>query len=228
MMIDPQRSSLIAAAAGAGTLLIGGRALAQTPPACTVTPQQTEGPYFVDAKLQRSDIRADVGSGTSGGAPRPGVPLAMSLRLVSVAGSNCTPLAGALVDVWHCDAAGVYSGVAGNSGNFLRGHQLSDAEGRVRLMTIYPGWYPGRAVHVHFKVRGKSAAGRAYEFTSQLYFDEQANDKVFATAPYSRAGGRVRNEQDGGFRAGGGRLMLRLSPAGEGFAGSFDIGVRSV
>lgn len=210
------------AAAGAGSLLLGGRALAQTAPACTVTPQQTEGPFFVDARLQRSDIRADAG----GGAPRPGVPLALALRLVSVEGSRCLPLAGAVVDVWHCDAAGVYSGVAGNGGNFLRGHQVSDAEGRVRFMSIYPGWYPGRAVHVHFKVRGRSAAGRGYEFTSQLYFDEQANDKVFAMAPYSKAGGRRRNEQDGGFRAGGGRLMVRLSPAGDGFAGSFDIGVR--
>jgi protocatechuate 3,4-dioxygenase beta subunit len=224
MAIDQQRRSLMvaAAAAGAGGLLHSSRVLAQAAPACTVTPQQTEGPYFVDAKLQRSDIRADAG----GGAPRPGVPLAMSLRLVSVDGSRCVPLAGAVVDVWHCDAAGVYSGVAGNSGNFLRGHQLSDAEGRVRFMTIYPGWYPGRAVHVHFKVRGRSGTGRGYEITSQLYFDEQANDKVFAMAPYSRAGGRVRNERDGGFRAGGGRLMLRLSSAGEGFAGSFDIGVR--
>lgn len=220
---DFRRRSLIAAAAGTGGLLLAGRVPAQGAPACTVTPQQTEGPYFVDAKLQRSDIRANAG----GGAPRPGVPLAMSLRLVSVDGSRCTPLAGALVDVWHCDAAGVYSGVAGHSGNFLRGHQLSDAEGRVRFMTIYPGWYPGRAVHVHFKVRGRPAAGRGYEFTSQLYFDEQANDRVFAMAPYSRSSGRVRNEQDGGFRSGAGRLMLRLSPAGEGFAGSFDIGVRT-
>ena len=226
MAVDQQRRSLIAAAAaGAGGLLLSNRALAQTPPACTVTPQQTEGPYFVDAKLQRSDIRAESGGNA---APRPGVPLAMALRLVSVAGSNCTPLAGAVVDVWHCDAAGVYSGVAGHSGNFLRGHQLSDAEGRVRFMTIYPGWYPGRAVHVHFKVRGKSAVGRGYEFTSQLYFDEQANDRVFAMTPYARSGGRVRNEQDGGFRSGGGRLMVKLSPDGSGYAGSFDIGVRGV
>jgi protocatechuate 3,4-dioxygenase beta subunit len=221
---DPSRRRSLGLLGAAGLLAVTGRAPAQeAAPACTVTPQQTEGPFFLDTKLQRSDLRAEAGGGA-----RPGVPLVLSLRLLSVAGSRCAPLAGAAVDIWHCDASGVYSGVDGNKGTFLRGYQVSDAQGRVRFTTIYPGWYPGRAVHVHFKLRGKSPAGQGYEFTSQLYFDEALNDKVFAVAPYARAGGRMRNEQDGGFRSGGSRLMLALAPAAQGYTGSFDIGVGAV
>src|SRR5690606_10467298 len=102
---------------------------------CTVTPAQTEGPYFVERALERSDIRAD----PEGGAVKPGVPLALALRVMAVSGKGCEPLAGALVDVWHCDAQGAYSGVGGNRERFLRGYQVSDAQGRVRFMTIYPG-----------------------------------------------------------------------------------------
>jgi len=223
---DINRRRSLALMGAAGVLSLASRAFAQIQaPACTVTPQQTEGPFFVDTRLQRSDIRADPGS-----PAKPGVPLALSLRVLSVTNSGCTPLAGALVDVWHCDAAGVYSGVDGNAGRFLRGQQLSDRDGRVRFMSIYPGWYPGRAVHVHFKLRGSPAAnagGRGYEFTSQLYFDGGINDKVLAAAPYARAGSRTRNESDSGFRAGGSRLLLALTPSGAGYAGTFDIGLRS-
>jgi len=146
------------------------------PPACVLTPEQTEGPYFTDVQLNRSDIRTD----PADGSVRAGVPLMLTLRVSSVGGTGCAPLAGAIVDIWHCDAAGVYSDVAEAVGKrFLRGYQVTDANGGVRFATIYPGWYSGRAVHIHFKVRAKARSGRKYEFSSQLYFDDSVTDRVF-------------------------------------------------
>ena len=227
--MDERRRRALVWLGGAGALILDGRASAQGKaplPACVVTPQQTEGPYFVDNRLQRADIRAE-----PGGAARPGVPLALSLRVMNVSANACAPLAGAMVDIWHCDAQGAYSGVDGGRTAFLRGYQVSDAEGRVRFMTIYPGWYPGRAVHIHFKVRGSAspgaAAGRGFEFTSQWYFDEALNERVLAAGAYVRSGARVRNERDGSFRSGGERLMLSAAQSGQGYAATFDIGVRT-
>src|SRR5687767_9142353 len=130
---------------------------------CVVSPQQTEGPYFVDERLLRSDVRSDPATGTvKAGAP---LDLALSIAQVTAAGA-CAPLAGALVDIWQCDAMGAYSDARDQSFNttgqkFLRGYQVTDADGRVRFTTIYPGWYPGRAVHIHFKVRTTPGAAQA-------------------------------------------------------------------
>ena len=124
-------------------------------PACVVVPQQTEGPYFVDEKLLRSDIRAD----SSTGAVKAGAPLALAIKVSQVTpDGGCAPLPGAQVDFWQCDAMGAYSDVTDKlfdtkGQKFLRGHQITDAAGGVKFVTIYPGWYPGRAVHIHFKVR---------------------------------------------------------------------------
>src|SRR4030095_2511853 len=116
--------------------------------ACVATPEQTEGPFFVDTRQERSDVRSD----PAGGAQRAGPALALDLAVSRSGAAGCAPLAGAIVDIWHCDADGVYSGTRGSE-RFLRGYQVSDANGRVRFVTIYPGWYSGRAVHIHFKVR---------------------------------------------------------------------------
>lgn len=197
-------------------------------PACILTPAQTEGPYFVDERLNRSDIRSD----PSAGRLTAGVPLTLGLHVSAVTAGECKPLAGAMVDIWHCDATGAYSDVNDGDGNtagkkFLRGYQVTDRDGNVRFTTIYPGWYPGRAVHVHFKVRVPSASGRDAEFTSQLYFDDAVTDRVYAGEPYARrARNRTRNEQDGIFRHGGKQLLLRPVEQGEGYAASFDIGIR--
>ena len=90
------------------------------------------------------------------------MPLTLTVALSQVAASGaCTPLANALVDMWHCDALGVYSDVSSQNTlgqRFLRGYQVSDANGQVQFLTIYPGWYAGRAVHIHFKVRTEPAA----------------------------------------------------------------------
>jgi protocatechuate 3,4-dioxygenase beta subunit len=203
--------------------------VSQIVPGCVVTPDQTEGPYFVDQQLNRSDIRVD----PTTGVVKAGVPLALTLRLVRVSAGTCAPLAGALVDVWHCDAGGVYSDVRDRrvdteGQKFLRGYQVSDASGGVRFETIYPGWYRGRAVHVHFKVRTTPAAQRGLEFTSQLYFDESVTDAVHALPPYNSKGRRdVLNAADGIYRDGGRLLTLPLVATGRGYAASFDIGVEA-
>jgi len=207
-----------------GAVLAGGRVFAQTgggTPACVVRPQQTEGPYFVDEKLNRTDIRTDPGSGET----RPGVFLALAFNVSRMSAGACAPLAGALVDVWHCDALGVYSDVRDPGGSteghkFLRGYQTTDGSGLARFTTIYPGWYPGRTVHIHFKVR--PAAGR--EFTSQIYFDESVTDRVHAQEPYARRGQRrLRNEGDGLYRQGGRELTVAPTPSGPGYAATLDL-----
>src|SRR5207237_8832048 len=159
-------------------------------PSCVVRPALTEGPYFVDEKLNRSDIRAD----PSTNAVKPGTPLVLTFLVSKVSGSACTALANATVDVWHCDALGVYSdatdpGFGSTKGTkFLRGYQTTDANGGAKFTTIWPGWYQGRATHVHFKIRTTSATGQSSDFTSQLFFAEALNDQIFAQAPYSQKG----------------------------------------
>jgi protocatechuate 3,4-dioxygenase beta subunit len=198
-------------------------------PSCVVRPEQTEGPYFVDARLDRSDIRSDPISG----AVKAGAPLELALVVSRIgSGGACAPLAGARVDLWQCDAAGVYSGVRDpqfdTSGQqFLRGYQLTDATGTARFTTIYPGWYRGRTVHLHFKVRTEPSAARGYEFTSQLYFDDAVTDRVHASEPYRSQGqGRVRNEGDGIFRRNGSQLMLAVAEEAQGYAGTFHLGLQ--
>jgi protocatechuate 3,4-dioxygenase beta subunit len=197
-------------------------------PACTVRPQQTAGPYFVDEGLNRSDIRSD----PSSSAVKPGVPLKLEFQVSQVVGQTCVPLAGAIVDVWHCDANGVYSDVSDRRFNtlgqkFLRGSQVTNANGAVEFLTIYPGWYPGRTVHIHFKIRtAAQSAGQGYEFTSQLYFDDALSDRIHTQAPYSTSGQRnTQNQNDGIFQRGGERLMLPVAQDGEGYTGRFDIGL---
>jgi protocatechuate 3,4-dioxygenase beta subunit len=151
---------------------------------CVVRPALTEGPYFVDERLNRSDIRTD----PADGSVRPGVPLRLTFRVTRSSGSTCAALPGVFVDVWHCDALGTYSDVQGASGRkFLRGYQVTDASGAAQFTTIFPGWYSGRAIHLHFKIR-TSLAGGGYEFTSQLFFDESVTASVLAQSPYSTKG----------------------------------------
>jgi protocatechuate 3,4-dioxygenase beta subunit len=230
---SPARRHLLGAAGGAAMLLVSGASRAQgaradvPAPACVLTPAQTEGPYFVDERLQRSDIRVDPGDGST----RPGALLALTLRVASVDGSGCVPLAGAIVDLWHCDAKGVYSDAndmrfSTRGSKFLRGYQVTDAQGRVRFTTIYPGAYPGRAVHIHFKVRAQ-ARSAPRDFTSQLYFDDALTDRVHARDPYAGAGERrTRNDRDALYRQGGAALQLVLVETTEGYAATYDVGVR--
>jgi len=194
---------------------------------CVVAPEQTEGPYFVDEKLNRSDVRSD----PSDGKVKEGVPLRLVIRVFRTDRATCVPLAGAVVDVWQCDALGVYSDVRDTNGffdtrgqKFLRGYQATSGAGVAEFLTIYPGWYQGRTVHIHFKVRTDPSSPQGYEFTSQLYFDDAVTDRVLTRAPYASKGARtVRNGGDGIYRQGGDRLMLRLAEDGDGYVGTFDI-----
>ncbi len=192
---------------------------------CVVRPEQTEGPYYVDVGLDRSDIREE----------REGIPLELTFNVSRVDEgdiSACGPLAGALVDVWHCDALGEYSGVQDNAAGdfdttgatFLRGYQVTDDNGTARFTTIYPGWYQGRAVHIHFTIRDSAESQQGYEFTSQLYFDDALSDEVHSQGPYAEKGERdQRNSTDGIYQGGGDELTLALTEQGEGFAATFDI-----
>src|SRR5687767_771138 len=198
-------------------------------PSCVVRPEQTEGPYFVDGRLDRSDIRSDPQSG----AIKAGVALQLAIVVSRIgSGGACTPASGARVDLWQCDAEGVYSGVQDRSFDttgqlFLRGYQLTDATGTARFTTIYPGWYRGRTVHTHFKVRTEPTAVRGHEFTSQLYFDDALTDRVHAREPYARMGERtVRNDGDRIFRRDGDQLMLAVTEAAGVHAGTFHLGLR--
>ncbi|RXZ43417.1 twin-arginine translocation pathway signal protein [Crenobacter cavernae] len=231
-MLDLSGSVLVLALTGCRPERAGADETAAAPalPSCVLRPQQAEGPYFADERLERSDLRSD----PADGSVREGVPLSLAFRVSTVRDTACTPLAGAMVDVWHCDALGVYSDVKDFGGQFdtrgkkfLRGYQLTDDDGVARFITIYPGWYPGRTVHIHFKIRPAQAGRPADEFTSQLYFDDAVTDRVHASAPYAGKGRRtVRNDGDGIFRDGGERLMLELVEDGQGYAGVFDIGLR--
>ncbi len=198
---------------------------AATAPDCIVRPEMTEGPYFVDTQLNRADIRVDPADGST----KEGIALALAFRVSAISNSACTPLEGAIVDVWHCDAAGVYSGVSDRSfattgQKWLRGYLLTDANGSADFTTIYPGWYPGRAVHIHFKIRTKGADGTDYEFTSQLFFDEATTDKVHAQPPYAARGQRnTPNVRDSIYPNGGAQMLLTPTATGGGYEARFEI-----
>ena len=246
---EPGRRSLIkGASAGAAALLLGcgttapGTGVAPGPgpggqggsgqvpvpegsgamgtPSCVVRPQQTLGPFPNKVALNRSDIRSEPG----GTVPKPGLPLRLVFRVGQMTGATCRAYPGVAVDLWQCDVAGVYSAYAEAAAlNYLRGYQLTDATGSSEFLSIFPGAYPGRAVHVHFSVRTNPAGGGA-TFTSQLYFPEEVLAEVFAQAPYS-ANKPQTNTTDGIFNAGGPNLIPRMSKSGAGWLAEFDLGL---
>ena len=211
-------------------------------PACVVRPELTEGPYFVDDQLNRFDIRID----PSDESIKEGLPLRLIFRVSDVTDGICAPLEGAQVDVWHCDADGVYSAVQDASFNtteqlWLRGYQVTDENGIAEFLTIVPGWYSGRAVHIHFKIRVNSETEESYEFTSQFFFDPEQIEEIYAEEPYAAKGlPDVPNERDNIFQQSDGLLTLELLPLEEtdfeelkdleielesGYKATFDIGL---
>lgn len=199
--------------------LIGtSRLLRSATPVCALTSEQEEGPYYVDYEKIRQDI-------TEG---RPGIPLRLRVRLVNA--RTCVPLPQAALDIWHCDASGVYSGFTAGSPDgpggrgvpgfgpppggfggpppegfggpppggappiggrgrrtpdktrFLRGLQLTDKDGEIEFVTIYPGWYAGRAIHIHCKVH----TGGHVSHTGQFFFPEDITESVAKLEPYAK------------------------------------------
>lgn len=200
------------------------------------TPALTEGPFFEDWNIQRSNLL----EGTTRPEVINGLPLTLQIGMIRIKNGTYSPVVGAKIDAWHCDAVGAYSdepsppNVVNTVGqNWLRGYQLTNAQGMVEFKTIYPGWYPGRAVHIHFKVRTYNPANQlVYQFTSQWFFDDSLSDQIMTTAPYSaHPGVRRRNNQDGIFNqiqadgsTAGSHLMLNLSPNPKGgYLGSYSI-----
>jgi protocatechuate 3,4-dioxygenase beta subunit len=186
------------------------------------SPVLTEGPFFVDEKLKRSDLRTD----TNRKSVVDGMPLALGLTVYELAKQKLTPMSGATIDVWHADAVGVYSDESNRMNHedtshqtWLRGYQLTGDDGAVKFTTIVPGWYRGRAPHLHFKVRQFNPEGRATaEFTSQFFFSESDIDRIYQKARYrSGENGITRNEEDGIYAErlpdgtmAGSRMILKL------------------
>ena len=197
------------------------------------TPQQTEGPYFVDGMPNRSDIRSD----TSNGSVEQGIPLRLVIHVYDVDNGSCVPLRGAKVDIWHANSQGIYSAVKDmgtTEKNFLRGYQVTDNNGTVEFTTIYPGWYEGRAIHIHDKVRTLNGSETALEWTSQLYFNNSMNQLVHKQAPYSNHGPpKITNEDDIIYSQGsvdglidrnsGERLIVNLTKDSVGYVGEINI-----
>ncbi|MFD7706613.1 intradiol ring-cleavage dioxygenase [Streptomyces sp. NPDC059786] len=197
---------------------------------CTLTKELTEGPYYLDGALVRADIRED----------KPGIKLDLVLTVVD--DSTCAPLNEALVEVWHCDALGEYSGFVGNNGHsepdngkFLRGGVLTGSDGVARITTIYPGWYQGRAIHIHIKVHtdvtltsdGSFTGGQTLH-TGQLFINETITTAVAAVSPYStNTVRRVPLSQDGIYGNGGAAagLMTVTGSTSAGYTGSLTLGI---
>jgi protocatechuate 3,4-dioxygenase beta subunit len=170
---------------------------------CVLAPEQTEGPYYIPDEKVRRNI-------TEG---KRGVPL--TLRATVVDASTCKPIRGAAVDIWHCDAGGVYSGFGqgASSRTFLRGMQRTNLHGLALLKTIYPGWYQGRTVHIHVKVH----VGGNVVHTGQLYFPDTLTDKVYKKVPYnSRPARTTRNANDFVYANGGKSSLLNVRSDGAG------------
>lgn len=199
---------------------------------CTLTPQTIAGPTWFDAAAVRSDIRDG----------QPGVPLDLAFRVEKAAG--CTPIPSAVVDLWQCDALGVYSGFAGakpgqggsvvdrdkygdkeaaatDTDRWLRGTQVTDASGVVAFSSIYPGWYPTRTAHLHLKVHLDGST----LLTTQLFFDDAVSDAVYAAnAPYNQHPGRdTRNPRDEFYKS---TAQLHLAQSATGWLGAIVLAVR--
>jgi protocatechuate 3,4-dioxygenase beta subunit len=197
---------------------------------CVVRPKLTEGPYYVDLRLNRSDIRSEAATG----ALRAGLPLTLGFAVSRVNGGACTPLANAVVDVWHCDALGVYSGVSdptfGNTlgQTWLRGYQVTSSGGAANFTTVFPGWYQGRATHIHFNIRSSVSGSTSYDFTSQLFFPETLLTQIYTSqTPYTQKGdaGRLRNAQDGSYNQGGSQLVPNPTQSASGYSATVAIGL---
>ena len=192
----------------------GPAAVASGQVSCVLTPELTEGPYYIDGEKLRRNI-------TEG---KPGASL--TLRLAVVDASTCRPIEGASVDIWHADAGGVYSGFGAGSGNrtFMRGVQKTDANGIATFQTVYPGWYQGRTVHIHVKVH----IGGNVVHTGQLFFNDAVTDAVYRRSPYSKRPNRTtRNAADSIYVNGGSKSLVKIAKRDTGYTGAVTMGAHA-
>jgi protocatechuate 3,4-dioxygenase beta subunit len=193
----------------------------------------------VDNMPNRSDITSD----TSDGSVQEGIPLRLVINVYDVDGDggegSCLPLRGAQVDIWHANSQGFYSGVqqqGTTEQNFLRGNQVTDDNGTVQFTTVYPGWYEGRAIHIHIKVRTFEGSNETFEWTSQFYLNNSITEQVHTQPPYSEHGQPdMTNEEDGIYTGAstdgliqsnaGEHLMLNMThdEEGQGYIGTFNV-----
>jgi protocatechuate 3,4-dioxygenase beta subunit len=216
------RRSTLVRAGGLAAVALGASSLAaeaadtgeQSALACVLSPELTEGPYYIDDAKVRRNITEGL----------PGAPLALRLSVLDAA--TCKPIKGAAVDIWHASSGGKYSGEESNDTvgrTYLRGIQRTDAKGLAIFKTVYPGWYQGRAVHIHVKVH----VGGDVVHTGQLFFRDSFSDAVYKRAPYKARGEReMRNADDSIYGDGGSRSLLALTAAGKGYVGAIKMGVR--
>jgi protocatechuate 3,4-dioxygenase beta subunit len=225
-------------------------AAATTKAAVAVTPSMTEGPYWIDEMLRRFDVRANTASASSSaGAAQAGAPLALTIEVLDAA--NGGAINGAHVDIWHANAYGLYSGEGGQPGgtdtsgqNFLRGYQVTGVDrgalaapvdGQVNFRTIWPGWYTGRAIHIHVRVRTYGASGAvATDYTTQIFFSDVDNAAVLdGAAPYNTRSPKTdptTDETDNVLTASADatNIVPVTGSLAEGFAATFRIGLQGV
>ena len=205
--------SAFAQAAGAGDA-----ALITGADVCVITPEVTEGPYYFDPALERADV-------TEG---RPGLPTTLRLQVVD---SACRPLPGARVDIWHADTSGIYSGYPRQPGGistegetFMRGTQFADGDGVVAFHTVYPGWYPGRTTHIHFKVFVEQTS----VLTGQVFLPDEVSNRVYATvSPYNERHAKrdTLNDNDRIARQATAASVASIEEAPEGYLAQLIVGV---
>ena len=178
---SPTSPSVATTATGSSS---GGGGTGTSAASCAVIPSETEGPYPDKTGMISNSafFRRDVTEG------KPGLPVTLTLTVVN-ASSNCSPVSGANVEIWQCDAAGHYSeylqpGFDGTGQTFLRGIQTTDGNGQVTFTTIHPGWYMGRATHIHVDVFRSGSLVK----TTQIAFPENITAQVYATGVYARKG----------------------------------------
>ena len=194
--------------------LLGDDAEAATTATCLLTPEVTEGPYWVEDALTRRNV-------TEG---RAGTPLVIRFSVLNA--KTCKAIKNADVEIWHCDALGNYSGVNGAATRYLRGHQKANAVGKAEFLTIVPGWYRGRTPHIHMKV---NVGGNAVH-TGQVFFNERITTTVYKQLPYSRNGqSDTPHASDNIYsQAGGSTAELKLTRRTgglKGYLGTIAIGV---
>jgi protocatechuate 3,4-dioxygenase beta subunit len=221
-------AAVLAACGRAGAKASGAGRVGSAAATCVLTPEVTEGPYWISNRLTRRNITDGQG----------GLPLYLHISVVRA--SDCRPIAGADVEIWHANALGVYSGFGANtppSGGgghatpnnarrFLRGHQKADGQGKVIFHTIYPGWYTGRTPHIHLKVH----VGGSVVHTGQLFFRDATSDAVYRTSAYRSHGQPdTTNGQDSFYAQGGGsNAAVRLSRRHTGgYGGRATVGIRT-